>query len=139
MTKRTWADIASRAPVNTTGLISSQDFNDLLDSVVPRIATANISGAASFNFNDGNVAILTLTGNVTSFSISNGVEGLTLRLCLKQDATGSRTFTGATGILWEGSAPPTLTTTPSRMDVFDLQFDGTNWLQVATASMNVGG
>lgn len=138
MTKKTYADMLSDAPVNTSQLISSQDFVNFVDSVHPRISTANISGAASFNYNNGNVAILTLTGNVTSFSISNGIAGLYLKLVLKQDATGSRTFAGTTGILWESATAPTLTTTGGRYDIFSLLYDGTQWLECAQAVQNVG-
>lgn len=139
MTKRTHADIASRAPINSSGLVSSEDFNDLLDSSVGRVTTASISGAATYDYAaGGDVAILTLTGNVTSFSISGGVAGHRLWLGLKQDATGGRGLAGVTGIAWEGASAPALTATPNRVDWFPLVFDGTTWQQWATAAMNVG-
>jgi hypothetical protein len=58
-----------------------------------------------------------LGGNRT-LALSGDTDGQTILLVLQQDATGSRTVTWWTGILWPGGALPTLTTAANKRDVF---------------------
>lgn len=60
---------------------------------------------------------VTLAGNRT-LALSGDTDGQTVLIILQQDATGSRTVTWWTGILWPGGTVPTLTTTASKRDVF---------------------
>ena len=138
MTIRTRAALLALAPNNTSGLIEEVDIRDFMDSAAPALATANISGPATYSLNSGDVAELTLTGNVTSFSITGGVAGQKLTIAFVQDATGSRTLAGVTGILWEAATAPTLSTAPNRRDVFNFYFNGTSWVECGGAARNVG-
>lgn len=54
--------------------------------------TANISGAATINLNNGNSQTLTLTGNVTSTTLTGLQSGGLYFLIFKQDSSGSRTL-----------------------------------------------
>lgn len=136
-TIRTRTDLLALAPLNSSGLISDQDLRDFMQSAAPQLYTANITGAATYSLANGTITELTLTGNVTSFSITGGVAGQTLTLTLVQDATGSRTLAGTSGILWESAIIPVLTTTGGRRDVFNLYHNGTSWVEAGSAQ-NVG-
>lgn len=91
---------------------------------------ATASGALTLNLTNGNVFNLTLTGNVTSTTISNAVAGKAcgITVYLKQDATGSRTVVWPTGTKWSGGAP-TLSTAANAIDIVVLETldGGTTW------------
>lgn len=86
---------------------------------------AGNSGASlTVNFNNGVNQKITLTANCT-FTFSNPLAGMTAKLKLIQDGTGSRTVTWPT-IKWAGGAAPTLTTTATTgTDIITLYYDGT--------------
>lgn len=133
MTIRTRTAILGLLPDNTSGDIGAIDARDFADSSVPLFYAANVSGAVVHNFNNGNVAELTLTANITSFAITNGVAGQQLILTFVQGGAGGFTLAGSGGILWEGSSAPTLTATTGRRDVFRLYYNGTNWVEFGSA------
>lgn len=58
-----------------------------------------------------------LAGNPTLAVVHDHV-GQTFDVILKQDATGSRTVTWWSGILWAGGSAPTLTTAANKRDWF---------------------
>jgi hypothetical protein len=95
-------------------------------------ALGNISGTVAVDYEEGNVAFGTLTGNITTFSITNppasGRVG-TITLVLIQDGTGSRTVTWGASVLWPGGTAPTLSGA-SGVDVVTLVTldGGTTWL-----------
>lgn len=71
---------------------------------------------------------LTLTGNCT-ITFPTLAVGAKLRLRLAQDGTGSRTVTWPAAVHWAAATAPTLTTTASKVDVFEFySFDGTVWI-----------
>lgn len=134
-TIRTLSALQTLLADNTSGAISPQDARDFLVTALHSMTrqTASVSGATTVNALSGGLVELTLTGNVTSLTITNGIAGMRLTLALIQDATGSRTLTGATGgiIKWEAGDDPLLTTTASSRDVFEFCFDGTNWYEMS--------
>ena len=134
-TIRTLSALQTLLADNTSAAISPQDVRDFLVTALHRVTrqTANVSGATTLNTLSGGLAELTLTGNVTSFTISNGIAGMHQTVAFIQDGTGSRTLTGATGgiIKWEAGDDPTLTTTAGSRDVFEFYFDGTNWVEMS--------
>lgn len=73
--------------------------------------------------------IISLTGNVTSSTITGGTAGQRFTFIIKQDATGSRTLVFPTNVKGAGS----IAATASGFNVQDFIFDGTNWL--ASSSM----
>jgi len=77
-------------------------------------------GTIALNWNNGNVQSVTIAGNRT-FTFTNPKEGGRYLICLKQDATGSRTITWPT-ITWAGGTAPTLTTTANKMDIITLVY-----------------
>lgn len=74
---------------------------------------------------NGNVQVVTLTGNVTFSAFSNPVAGQSLTLIVKQDGTGSRTLT-TTMKFSDGFA--TLSTAANAIDVITVYYDGTDYI-----------
>lgn len=71
---------------------------------------ANITGAASIDASSHNVFPLTLTGNVTSFTVNSAPTTCRLVLLLTQDGTGGRTFAFPGAWNWLGADAPTIST-----------------------------
>lgn len=115
---------------NTAGDISAQDLRDLLVSAVPALFTDTISGVDTYDASNGFLAELTLTGNVTNFSVTNLASGHIYIITFVQDATGSRTLSGTSGFLWQGGTPPTLSTGAGSRDVFIFYYNGTNLVEI---------
>lgn len=70
------------------------------------------------------VATITLGSAANALTFNNGRAGGTYVLILKQDGNGSRTVTWPSAVRWPNGTTPTLTTTPSRADVFSFVYDG---------------
>jgi hypothetical protein len=83
------------------------------------------TGTVTFNWNDGNIQTVTLTGNCT-FAFSNPQSGASYQIIITQDGTGGRTITWPT-IHWEGRTVPTLTGTLNSKDIVTVTYDGTNY------------
>lgn len=96
-------------------------------------ALGNQSGATvTVNMESGNHVTMTLTGNISTLTISNppasGALGI-LTLQIKQDGTGGRTFSWPSAVKWAGGNTPTVTATASRTDIYVLRTTdgGTTW------------
>jgi hypothetical protein len=104
---------------------------NILDYGVENHDNGSVSGTATINMENGNSQYITLTGNITTFSITNppasGVEG-TVKLYIEQGGTGSYTITWGS-ILWPGAVAPTLATAVGAKDilVFSTVDGGTTW------------
>lgn len=105
---------------------------------VPASQTLTFAAAQTCNFDKGRFATVTMTNNFTSLTLSGGVAGGIYGLKIVQDATGSRTLSGADAkILWGGTTlygtthtAPTLTTTANKADTFFFMCDGTNYIEI---------
>jgi hypothetical protein len=69
-----------------------QLMENLVASIAPSEATLTYSSSLSWNVSTNPVAKVTLTGNVT-ITVSGGEAGVSYRLAVIQDGTGSRTVT----------------------------------------------
>jgi hypothetical protein len=101
----------------------------LLDDQV----TVTFSATPTFDASKANLFKITLTGNVTSSTLSNALVGQQLGFEICQDATGGRTFVPPTNV--SGFA-----TIPAGANVCSLQFywfDGTNALPNLIAAITV--
>ena len=76
------------------------------------------------------VAKVTLGGNRTLGSASNGTTGQFISLLIIQDGTGSRTLTWNAAYEFASDTAPTLTTTANLGDVFVFRYNGSKWLEV---------
>lgn len=84
--------------------------------------TANASGATTIDCALGNLWKLTLTGNVTSLTLTNvPVGGFSLYLHLVQDATGGRAFAWPGPWNWAGGIEPQLVTTANAVNIVTVQ------------------
>jgi hypothetical protein len=77
--------------------------------------TANVSGSITINFHTGNQQVLTLTGNVTSVTLSNVKDGAFYWLVIQQDGAGGKTWNMPSAIKIAGGS------------------SGTSWGQTLTA------
>lgn len=121
---------------------SHESFDQLANEEVPLAcfglkrdrfhAQGNVTGATTFNREDGHTITATLTGNIT-VTLTNGVKkGETLTLKLTQDGTGNRTVTWPSNFKKAGGSL-TLSTGASAVDMITMQWDGTNWNEVSRA------
>jgi len=83
------------------------------------------TGTVTFNWNDGNIQTVTLTGSCT-FAFSNPQSGASYQIIITQDGTGGRTITWPT-IHWESKSVPSLTGTANSKDILTITYDGTNY------------
>jgi len=65
------------------------------------VYTVSYSSTPAFDMNNGLIQKIVLTGNVTSSTISNAVQGQRLTLMISQDGVGGRTFVWPTNIFGE--------------------------------------
>jgi hypothetical protein len=75
--------------------------------------------------------LATLTGNITSLVLPSqpyALESGTVTLVLKQDATGSRTVSWPSSVLWPEGLKPQPQPTANSLSVFHLLWTGQNWL-----------
>lgn len=86
------------------------------------------TGTVTFNWNDGNIQTVTLTGSCT-FAFSNPTSGASYQIVITQNGTGGFSITWPT-IHWEGKTVPSLTGTANSVDVVTLTYDGSKYLGV---------
>ena len=107
---------------------------DLPVVVAPGVNAVTFSATPAFNLSLGNNQTITLTANVTSFTITNGTAGQHFLIDWIQDATGSRTV----------SSPPaalhgffTIGTTASKHNAQEYYTpDGSNFYALAPGIIN---
>jgi hypothetical protein len=102
-------------------------------SIVSGVNTVTFSATPTFNASLGNTQKITLTGNVTSSTLSNASTGETINFIICQDATGSRTFVWPTNVKGGMTIGATLSTCSAQ----DFIFDGTNAYAVSSGVTNM--
>lgn len=101
-----------------------------------RTASTN-SGSVSLDMKLGNVYEVTLSGNITSLTLTTPQAGTYYTIAFIQDATGSRTVTWPSTMKFAGGTTPTLTPTAGAKDVLTFYSDGTNLYAVAPPQLDV--
>lgn len=99
---------------------TSGDYNQ--SQITPTQNAVSFSATPTFNASSGPNFKMTLTGNVTSSTLSGASAGMQLTFELIQDATGGRTFVWPANFI--GAGP--LNAEPSAVTVQSFYFDGTN-------------
>ena len=84
------------------------------------LQTLTYGATTSWNMQSGFNATVTMTGNISTLTITNPVAGQTYVLLLVQDGTGSRTVTWPASVDWGTAGTPTLTTVASKTDMVTL-------------------
>lgn len=95
-------------------------------------AQGNVTGATTFNVVNGRMINATLTGNITVTLTAGEFKNQELTLKLTQDGTGSRTVTWPSNFKKAGGTL-TLTVTAAAVDVINMRYDGTNWIETSRA------
>jgi hypothetical protein len=90
---------------------------------------ANITGAVSIdlaNTAKSNNLHLTLTGNVSSFALTNPTDGAVYNFRFIQDGTGSRTFAAfPSAFKFPFGTPPTFSTAANAVDFMSTEYGTT--------------
>ena len=97
------------------------------------VNTVTFSATPTFDASLGNTQKITLTGNVTSSTLSNAATGQTINFVICQDGTGSRTFVWPTNVL----GGMTIGSTLSKCSAQDFIFDGTNAYALSAGVTNM--
>lgn len=90
---------------------------------------------ADASLSDTFSVLLTTTGY--TLTITNPEPGQVIDVYVKEDASGSRTITTYTNVLWAGGTPPTLTATANATDLLTFRYNSTLGKWVGTAVLNV--
>jgi hypothetical protein len=91
-------------------------------TIVQGQSTVTFSATPVFNANLANAFKLTLTGNVTSSTLTNADAGQLVQFEICQDGTGGRTFVAPTNVLNMG----TIAATAGACSTQEFLFDGSN-------------
>jgi hypothetical protein len=114
--------VASTTPVANLSLSGGPGTSVSVAKLLTPVNTATFSSSPDFDASLANTHKITLTGNVTSSTLSNASAGQTINFLICQDATGGRTFAWPTNVL--GSM--TVGSTASKCSAQNFIFDGTN-------------
>ena len=117
---------------NTKALTASDIADDLITSAKLNYSETTLTDGSSITWDAStqDVAKVTLAGNRTLGSASNGTTGQFISLLIIQDGTGSRTLTWNAAYEFASDTAPTLTTTANLGDVFVFRYNGSKWLEV---------
>jgi hypothetical protein len=87
-------------------------------------STVGFSATPTFTATNTGSFVITLTGNVTSSTLSGGATGQQVVFVIKQDGAGAHTFVWPTNMKGTG----TIAGTVNGYNVQSFTYDGTNWL-----------
>jgi len=102
-------------------------------AVIPGLNTVAFSATPTFDAKLGNTQKITLTGNVTSSTLSNATAGQQIDFIICQDATGNRTFVWPTNV----KGGMTIGAIASKCSAQNFIFDGTNAYALSTGVANM--
>jgi len=113
-------------------IAASDIADDLITSAKLNYSETALTDGSSITWDAStqDVAKVTLAGNRTLGSASNGTTGQFISLLIIQDGTGSRTLTWNAAYEFASDTAPTLTTTANLGDVFVFRYNGSKWLEV---------
>jgi len=85
----------------------------------PTETTTTFGSTTTFDFSTFRDTKVTLTGNITTQTVSNVVVGKAGSIAFIQDGTGSRTTVWSSTFKFAGGTTPTLTTTAGAVDILN--------------------
>jgi hypothetical protein len=132
----TWSPVGASGGSGTVSTLSApNDFAVANPTTTPAIShsTETVTFSATPTFNCKGVEVLTLTGNVTSSTLSGCSNQQLIIFAISQDGTGSRTLVWPTNV----KGAPTITATASVTTYVAAMYDGTN-AQVFAARDSAG-
>lgn len=102
-------------------------YNPTITDYTETLNTVAASGATeTIDLSLGTIQKITLNDNC-AITFPANTAGKSFLLMLAQDVVGSRTVTWDADVKWPNNTAPTLTATPSKVDIFSFVCDGTNW------------
>jgi len=101
-------------------------------AVISGLNTVTFSATPTFDASLGNTQKITLTGNVTSSTLSNATAGEQINFIIYQDSTGSHTFVWPTNVKGGMTIGSTLSTCSAQSFIFD----GTNAYALGAGVLN---
>lgn len=102
------------------------------------VKKTGVAGAVTLDVRNGTGFELNLTGNVTSFAITNpGQTGRMVELHFVQDATGSRTLSGVNASIKRAGGSLTLSTGANKRDVIRLRHVGGGVFVEVARALNI--
>ena len=127
--------------VNNALAILQQNETTALSVLTPEVLAptianlGSVSGTVTCNVAQSSGCQMTLTGPVTSFSLSGGTPGQLITLQINQGASGGATLSWPSVVQWEGPAP-VINQTPGATQLYELQtFDGVTWYPLVHSSL----
>jgi len=117
---------------STKALTASDVADNLITSAKLNYSETTLTDGSTISWDASteDVAKVTLGGNRTLGSASNGTTGQFISLLIIQDGTGSRTLTWNAAYEFASDTAPTLTTTAAKGDLFVFRYNGSKWLEV---------
>jgi Pectate lyase superfamily protein len=106
---------------------------DVNGSMVAAVNAVTFSATPTFDASLGNTQTITLTGNVTSSTLSNATAGEQINFIICQDGTGGRTFVWPSNI----KGGMTIGATASKCSAQIFAYDGTNAYAVSGGETNM--
>jgi hypothetical protein len=125
--------VASTTPVANLSLSGGTGTSVSVAKLSTPVNTVTFSSTPNFDASLANTQKITLTGNVTSSTLSNASAGQSINFIVCQDATGGRTFAWPTNVLG-GMA---IGSTASKCSAQDFIFDGTNAYALSSGVTNM--
>ena len=124
----------------TPAISSAKTIGDvrLADAAFPAILlVVSFSATPAFDTSAADTFIMTLTGNVTSSTITNPAVGKIIRFILTQDATGGRTFAFPADVVLRTGAY-VIADDANAVTAISFVYDGTNWQHINHAADEAG-
>lgn len=140
------AAVPIKLPTGTAGQVLTSDASGNLALAAPGVANPNqwtendqlTGGAVTIPMASGGVQQVTMNANVTSATVTGAAKGMLLVLRLKQDATGGRTWTWFTNVVWGPRGAPAVPTAANAQATYTFAYDGTNWVEESRTPVDSG-
>lgn len=118
-----------------TGITTPFTWGDVLlddGAGVWTVETVAFVGSPTFDASKSSIFVMTLTGNVTSSTVTGAVTGKVIAFQLCQDGTGGRTFAWPASFL----RPPVIASSANACTNQAFYYEGTNWRPLAASGDN---
>jgi hypothetical protein len=134
--------LASTTTINTP-FVPQSDTSYTLGSSIKRwtqvwatqhcgvVNTVGFSGTPTFTSSNGNTQKITLTANITSWTVPAGQPDECMTLLFIQGGSGSYTLAAPPANVKLAGGTITLTTTVGKADAITLRYDGSNWYEIS--------
>ena len=99
-----------------------------------RFVSVDYSATPTFDSDEGDSFLITLTGNITGITIKNAYKGRQVVILFKQDAVGGHTITGWPANVKLAAAAAIGGDDAGEYSTITLLYDDTNWVEISRTS-----